>query len=49
VVRCTICSRKEVPGERKPVIRNDDDDEEEEEEETLHLLKHFVTARKPCT
>jgi hypothetical protein len=25
VVGCTICSRGEVPGERKPVIRDDDD------------------------
>jgi hypothetical protein len=26
VVGCTTGSREEVPGERKPVIRDDDDD-----------------------
>jgi hypothetical protein len=29
VVGCTICSRGEVPGERKPVIRDDDDDNDD--------------------
>jgi len=27
VVGCTIGSRGEVPGERRPVIRDDDDDD----------------------
>jgi len=27
-VGCTIGSRREVPGERKPVIRDDDDDDD---------------------
>jgi hypothetical protein len=28
VVGCTIGARGEVPGERKPVIRDDDDDDD---------------------
>jgi hypothetical protein len=31
VVGCTIGSRGEVPGEGKPVIRDDDDDNDEDD------------------
>jgi hypothetical protein len=30
VVGCTIGSRGEAPGERKPVIRDDDDDDDDD-------------------
>jgi hypothetical protein len=32
VVGCTIGSRGEVPGERKPVIRDDDDDDDDDDD-----------------
>jgi hypothetical protein len=38
VVGCTIGSRGEVPGERKPEIKDDDDDEEDDD-------KSLVTKR----
>jgi hypothetical protein len=28
VVECTSGSRREIPGERKPVMRDDDDDDD---------------------
>jgi hypothetical protein len=30
VVGCTTGSREEVPGERKPMIRDDDDDDDDD-------------------
>jgi hypothetical protein len=34
VVGCTIGSRREVAGERKPVIREDDNDDDDDNEYT---------------
>jgi hypothetical protein len=39
VVGCTIGSREEVPGERKPVIRVDDDDDDDEAIPALYKQK----------
>jgi hypothetical protein len=51
VVGCTTGSRGEVPGERKPVIRDDDNDNDNDnrntnKHETYHQKKMFIAVRR---
>jgi hypothetical protein len=42
VVGCTIGSREEVPGERKPVIRNGNNDDDDDD--TFGAINRFIRA-----
>jgi hypothetical protein len=44
VVGCSSGSRGEVPGERKPVIRDDDDDDDDDDDVYLQLKTLNITG-----
>jgi hypothetical protein len=49
MVRYTVGSRREIPGERKPVIRDDDDDDDDDDFRfpltySLYLLGSFASV-----
>jgi hypothetical protein len=49
VVWCTVCSRVEVPGERKPVIRDDDDEADVILSRKAACLIHFCDQKQLLT
>jgi hypothetical protein len=46
MVRCTIGSRRQAPGERNPVIRDDDDDDDDNVKREAWMVRCTTGSRR---